>query len=408
MDFNLLQSVRDFFTPDAVDQTASQLGENSSSITKALSGVIPSVLGGVIHQAESGRAADLLTSATEAAGNTSLNAGSLLGNLSSATSGGGGLLGNLFGNKLGGISSALTSFAGIKNTSVQSLLGLVAPVVLSLIGRHAQQNNLSANGLSSFLSSQKSTVMNAMPSGLNIGNLLGFNAGDAAGHVRDTATAARHAVSEAAPRRNLLPWILLGLGAIALLYFLSRGCNDNAATTTTTDTTTNTTVAPAPAPVATDAGRTSMMVKLPDGTELNAYRGGIEDQLVTCLNDASCQAGKDKWFDFDNINFETGSAKLTAESQGQISNLAAILKAYPKAEVKIGGYTDKTGNEDANKKLSTDRAKAVDAALKAAGVDSKRLSDPEGYGSQFAKVAATASDEERRPDRRISVQLRSK
>src|SRR5829696_7133193 len=46
--------------------------------------------------------------------------------------------------------------------------------------------------------------------------------------------------------RSILPWILVGLGVLALLIFLARGCNDDdtddaAATTTTTDTTTTTT-----------------------------------------------------------------------------------------------------------------------------------------------------------------------
>ena len=58
--------------------------------------------------------------------------------------------------------------------------------------------------------------------------------------------------------------------------------------------------------------------------------------MVACLNDAGCTAGTDKWFDFDNINFETGSARLTAESQAQVKNIAAILNAYPKVVIKIG------------------------------------------------------------------------
>ena len=44
-------------------------------------------------------------------------------------------------------------------------------------------------------------------------------------------------------------------------------------------------------------------------------------------------------------------------------NIAAILKAFPKAKFKIGGYTDKTGDEPGNMKLSNDRAKAVKDAL---------------------------------------------
>jgi outer membrane protein OmpA-like peptidoglycan-associated protein len=154
--------------------------------------------------------------------------------------------------------------------------------------------------------------------------------------------------------------------------------------------------------------RESLKVKLPDGTELDAYKGGIEDALVTCLNDAACAPGKDRWFDFDNINFEVGSAKLTAESDAQIRNIAAILKAYPKAMIKIGGYTDKTGDSTANLKLSQDRADAVLAAIKTAGGSAAQLLGAEGYGSAFAKVPADASDEARRTDRRISVSLREK
>jgi outer membrane protein OmpA-like peptidoglycan-associated protein len=134
----------------------------------------------------------------------------------------------------------------------------------------------------------------------------------------------------------------------------------------------------------------------------------VEDQLVACLNDAGCAAGKDKWYDFDNMNFETGSAKLTAASQEQVQNIAAILKAYPKAKIKIGGYTDAVDNAAANKTLSQERADAVMKAIKSAGANAGQLVGAEGYGSQFAKVAATASDEERRQDRRIAVQLREK
>ncbi len=113
----------------------------------------------------------------------------------------------------------------------------------------------------------------------------------------------------------------------------------------------------------------SIKVKLPDGVELDAYRGGIEDKLVTFLNDPASQGGKDVWFDFDNLNFQTGSAELTAESMKQVNNIAAILKAYPKLKIKIGGYTDKSGDASINKKLSQERADAILAALKNTGAN---------------------------------------
>jgi outer membrane protein OmpA-like peptidoglycan-associated protein len=65
------------------------------------------------------------------------------------------------------------------------------------------------------------------------------------------------------------------------------------------------------------------------------------------------------------------------------------LKAYPKTKIKIGGYTDKKGDEAANKKLSKSRALAVKAALETAGVG-KQVVGAEGYGSEFAKADAVA------------------
>jgi outer membrane protein OmpA-like peptidoglycan-associated protein len=129
---------------------------------------------------------------------------------------------------------------------------------------------------------------------------------------------------------------------------------------------------------------------------------------VGCINDAACVPGKDKWFNFDNLNFETNSAKITAESQAQVNNIAAILKAFPKAKIKIGGYTDKSGDAAANKKLSQERADAVTAAVIAAGANKDQLEKAEGYGSEFATVDAKASDAERKVDRKISVSLRAK
>jgi outer membrane protein OmpA-like peptidoglycan-associated protein len=154
--------------------------------------------------------------------------------------------------------------------------------------------------------------------------------------------------------------------------------------------------------------RETLKVKLPNGVELDAYKGGIEDQLVIFLNDPASTAGKNVWFDFDNLNFQTGSADLTAESMKQVQNITAILNAYPKLKIKIGGYTDKTGDSLGNIKLSKNRADTVVAALKTAGSNMAQVTGAEGYGSQFAKAAADAPDEERQKDRRISVGVRVK
>ncbi len=77
-------------------------------------------------------------------------------------------------------------------------------------------------------------------------------------------------------------------------------------------------------------------------------------------------------------------------------------------KIKIGGYTDKSGDSAANQKLSLERANATLAAIKAAGANPKQLVGAEDYGSMFAKANATAPDEERKKDRRIAVSVREK
>ncbi|MCU7552364.1 OmpA family protein [Chitinophagaceae bacterium LB-8] len=408
MAFNLIDSFKSLITPEIVDKAALQFGESQAGISKAVSGAVPAILAGFIHMAETGHADSLLQDAKEAASNNLSN----FSDTGSVLSKGIEWVNNLFGTRLSSIEDVLARFAGIKSASANSLLGMLAPVGLGVIGKHALDSNLSASGLTSFLSSQKASVLGALPDGLNLGidRWLGSTERVHENVTTATATARRAMASAAPPRTNwVLPLILI-LGAVGLLwYFLGRSDNKEkeVAATPVTDTVSEAPMTPAESAAAA-VERESMKVRLADNTEINAYKGGIEDRLVTCLNDATCMAGKDQWFDFDNINFETGSAQLTAQSQAQISNIVMIMNAYPKAKIKIGGYTDKTGDDAANKKLSQDRAETVLNALKAGGVQQSQLIGAEGYGSEFAKVPASAPDEERRVDRRISVQLREK
>mgnify|MGYP002778094624 CR=1 FL=1 len=426
---NLLDAVKNYLPSNLTGQLAGQLNESESGVSKALTAAVPAVLAGFVNRAESGDADGLLRDAREA------DNSNILGNIGGLLSGGGNavgggldrLLGMFGGGGVGnGLVSMLSNFAGIRSGSIQSILGMLAPLGLGLLGKQAREQNLNAQGLTSYLSGQKNSILGALPAGLSLGSLFGgltggFDRTTSAStttatttHSRVSSTVHDHDTHNTRRGGGLLPWLALAAGILALLWFLSRGCNrpDEDVAPATTDTVTR--VAPAGVDTATmptatvTATRESMKVKLAGGTELDAYRGGVEDQLVACLNDADCTAGKDRWFDFDNINFEVGSARLTSESQQQVNNLAAILKAYPNAKIKIGGYTDKTGNEPANQKLSQDRANTVMNAIKTAGANAGQLTGAEGYGSQFATVAASASDEERRKDRRIAVQLAAK
>ena len=430
MSFNLLDSVKGLFTNDLISKMASSFGESEGGIQKAISGAIPAVLTGLLNKGSSadGAASLLNLSKDAASGGIMSNLGNLLGGGTLLTKGMD-MLKGLFGDKTNAVTSTIANFAGIRESSASSLLSVAAPAALGSLGKQVTVNNMGVSGLTSFLAEQKDSILKAVPSGLNIAGALGLGSlgdlgsklsglvGGAAGsvkHVAGQASAYAHDTAEKAKggAKWLWPLLLALLVILALIYFLrGKGKKDEGMATTTeqVDTSTvSTGTNPAPSAAPTAPVMESIKVKLADGTELDAYKGGIEDKLVAFLNDPNSKGGKDVWFDFDNLNFKTGSAEITEESMVQVGNIAAILKAYPKLKIKIGGYTDKSGDEKLNMKLSQDRANAVDKALKAKGANAAQIAGAEGYGSQFAKAAATAPDEERKLDRRIAVGVREK
>jgi K(+)-stimulated pyrophosphate-energized sodium pump len=144
---------------------------------------------------------------------------------------------------------------------------------------------------------------------------------------------------------------------------------------------------------------------LKSGLTLNIATEGVEDKLLRFI-DGSEPVDKETWFDFDRLTFETGSATLKAESREQLENVASILKEYPNVHVKIGGYTDNTGDAAVNQRLSTERAAAVKAELVKLGIAENRLAS-EGYGSAHP-VASNDTPDGRARNRRISIRVTKK
>ncbi len=132
---------------------------------------------------------------------------------------------------------------------------------------------------------------------------------------------------------------------------------------------------------------------------------GVEANLVNFIKSDKV-VDKTTWFDFDRLTFKTGSATLEAKSQEQLKNVAEVLKAYPNVNIKLGGYTDNTGDANANLKLSNDRAQSVKTELVNMSISDSRL-EAEGYGQEHP-VATNDTDEGRAQNRRISVRVTKK
>ncbi|MBN8826862.1 sodium-translocating pyrophosphatase [Spirosoma sp.] len=145
--------------------------------------------------------------------------------------------------------------------------------------------------------------------------------------------------------------------------------------------------------------------KLTSGVELNIPEFGVENKLLAFIK-SDKPVDKTTWFDFDRLLFQTGSATLEPQSQEQLKNIAEILKAYPNVTIKLGGYTDNTGNAAANLKLSQDRANSVRGELEKMDISKDRL-EAEGYGQEHP-VASNETEEGRAQNRRISIRVTKK
>ncbi|WP_027378265.1 OmpA family protein [Chryseobacterium daeguense] len=432
MSLNIIDLIKGQLGPALVSQTALQYGESESGISKAIGGLLPAVVGGLANNSDNQGVLNAITTASSSG---------ILGNLMGDSSNNtwiSGLLTSIFGDKVSGVVNAIATYAGISNNSSSSLLNLVTGATVGSIGKYAADNNLDQSGISRLLDDQKGIVSTLLPAGLSLASL---NVGDWAARYKfdndnDQIKTPSHeepaievtrstAPNGTFPERNnegggsIWKWLLPLLLLIAAAYFLWKQCEKKESTTTVTNTDSTGTMQDTAAAVSsadTASMSTSASGKVDEnidlnGTALKGYKGGMEDQMINFMksgaytNAANDDALKNQWFDFDHVNFKLGSANaLEAGSEGQLQNLVAILKAYPDAKIKIGGYTDKTGDEAKNIKLSADRANYIKTWLEKQGVGSQIL-DAEGYGSRFAKADASASDAERASDRKMSVRF---
>ncbi len=99
-----------------------------------------------------------------------------------------------------------------------------------------------------------------------------------------------------------------------------------------------------------------------------------------------------------NVFFDTGSANLRSESFSELGKLKQLLLDYPTMEIEISGHTDNVGTDDANQKLSEDRAHAVYDYLIGHGIQKTRLAY-KGFG-ESQPIGTNETEEGRQVNRR--------
>ena len=106
------------------------------------------------------------------------------------------------------------------------------------------------------------------------------------------------------------------------------------------------------------------------------------------------------------VFFESGKATLTEADLKELPKAVDFLKKYPGTKIRLDGYTDSTGAEAYNMKLSERRATAVrDYLVKEAGVDSSKITVV-GHGGADP-VADNKTPEGRAKNRRVDISILS-
>jgi len=170
MNTNIVELITSQLGGGALGKLSSLLGESSDRTQTAVGAAVPTLLAGLSHTASTPDGARRLSAMTEQADS------GIAGNFASmlSTQGtsiqdkGSNALSSLFGGgMLSSIASGLGRFTGLKGGSITSLLGMLAPLIFGVLGKHQRSAGLDAAGLGNFLAGQKQNISAAMPPGLS-------------------------------------------------------------------------------------------------------------------------------------------------------------------------------------------------------------------------------------------------
>lgn len=105
------------------------------------------------------------------------------------------------------------------------------------------------------------------------------------------------------------------------------------------------------------------------------------------------------------IYFTTGSSKLLAKSNKSLNEVVSILKNNPSFIISIDGYTDNTGSDELNQKLSEARAQSVKEYLIKNDIQESRIKSL-GHGEENP-VADNDTAAGRKKNRRVELTLKN-
>ncbi len=455
---NLFEELKALLVGEVASKAANILGEKEEKVKIALEGLVPTFVGGLMKRASNEAGATTLLNVVKKGnndGNIVEQLDILLQNKESFAGfveKGNSLVSMLLPDKKSSIATMISQFAGVRNSSATALLSVVAPLVVGKLGNLVTSQGLDKTGLANVILDQRSILLdetpeNLQPKMIDVLGLATFMSEEIKPVQFATGTIKSNTTQTITPKKAienrpvtysdkdydsnggsgmsmpkwLLPTILIaavlgGVGYFAANYDWSKLSSNltNQSDTSQSEQVTNAQIDTTNLPkdtvtakldsIAAITGSTSTKttgVNLPNGQKLDLAEGTFNYKFAKYLTDSSAKINQT--FTFDNLNFESNTPNLVGSSDKTVQDLAKIMAAYPRVQVKLTGYTDNAGDSLQNRKLSIKRAFAVKSLLVANGVQDLRI-DFTGRGSSNP-IASNASEEGKAKNRRIEVKV---
>lgn len=107
----------------------------------------------------------------------------------------------------------------------------------------------------------------------------------------------------------------------------------------------------------------------------------------------------------DGVTFARGSADINPGFYESLNSVAESLIRYPNSLIDVYGFTDTTGSDALNQRLSEQRARAVADYLAARGVARARL-ETRGFGESYDQLRVKTADGVDEPlNRRVEIKI---
>ncbi len=417
----ICNSIKALITSEMINKASTLLEEKHSDVSNAVATIIPSFLGILLKKGHSPQIKNIL----EEAGNLNIenHAKHIFEEKPTENQQniGDDFLQHLLGDKAADFTNPIATHSGMSKVATNRLISMVAPIVAGYLGNKIIKEKLTMAQLVDEIDKEKAGFEGAIPTDLiksfDLYSKLQLHNVDSGNSKAKTASAnngakttSTHKGSENKPekakkRNEWIMWVILLLIILALFLWWKSCRGEKKVAYTEQET-----VIVLEPEKKTASTKTMKELTLPNGVKLNAYAGGVEDKMIKFLESdeykkATNETLKNKWFEFDNIDFEFGSStELQSGSKTQLNNIIEILKYYKNAKIKIGAFADVIGSEKSNMKISEDRAKTIEMMLEKGGVGSQ-VAKVQGYGEEYAIHSANESNEARAEDRDIALRF---